>query len=158
MADNDATQRRAYTGVSVGKGESSDVKSLVSTLELAGSASGQTINFGQIPSNARIVGGVSNLYWDDLATSGAPTIDLGLENIDSNITDDPDALNDGLDVTSAGSASVVKDKADYGLPAWDYVNGQSEDPGGSFTVLGTVKDAATNATGTVTLELLYYLD
>lgn len=154
----DATERRASAGVVAGKGDAANVKVLLSTVELASTTSGGTIDFGDIPADARIVGGASTVYWDDLATSGSPTLDLGLAAVDGNITSDPDALNDGLDVTSASSASVVKDKANYGLPAWDYVNGQSEDPGGALTVQGQVKDAPTNATGTVTLELLYYMD
>lgn len=153
-----ATERRAKQGLVAGKGDAANVKVLLSTVELAGSASGTTIDFGDIPADARIVGGLSKVYWDDLATSGSPTLDLGLAAVDGNITTDPDALNDGLDVSSASSGSVVKDKVNYGLPAWDHVNGQSSDPGGALTVQGTVKDAPTNAAGTVTLELLYYMD
>lgn len=154
----DATERRDSAGVVSGKGDAASVKVLLSTIELASTTSGGTIDFGDIPADARIVGGVSTVYWDDLATSGAPTLDLGFAAVDGNITDDPDALNDGLDVTTAGSNAVVKDKADHGKAAWEYVNGQSDDPGGALTVQGQVKDAPTNATGTVTLELLYYMD
>lgn len=154
----DATERRAKGGLVAGKGDMANVKVLLSTVELASTTSGGTIDFGDIPADARIVGGVSTVYWDDLATSGSPTLDLGFAAVDGNITDDPDALNDGLDVTSAGTNAVVKDKADYGKAAWEYVNGQSTDPGGVLTVQGQIKDAPTNATGTVTMELLYYMD
>lgn len=152
-----ATERRAHTGVTVGKGEATAIKSLVSTVELASSTAGTTIDFGNIPSNARITG-ASTLYWDDLATTGSPTIDIGLFAVSGNITDDDDALNDGLALSSASNGKVVKDAANYALPAWDYVNGQTSDPGGSLKVKGTVKDASTTDTGTVTLELYYYLD
>jgi hypothetical protein len=38
------------------------------------------------------------------------------------------------------------------------VNGQTADPGGLLDVYVTVKDAATTATGTVTVELYGYID
>lgn len=159
MADNSATQRRAVDNLSVGgAGLASTVKNLCATIELAASASGDTVTFGRIPSNARILPS-SRLYNDDLATSGSPTLDLGLINIDSNITDDPDAIGNGFVLSSAGSDVVVlSDLANAGLPAWDLVNGQTSDPGGDLTVQGVVKDAATTATGTVTLDLNYVVD
>lgn len=154
----DATERRAIQGLAMGKGESGSVKALVSTVELAASASGTTIDVGYIPSNARITG-ASTMYWDDLATSGSPTIDIGLIAVNSNITSDPGALNDGSALSSASTGTkVVKDAANYGLPAWDHVNGQTTDPGGVFLVQAVVKDAATTTTGTVTFELYYTLD
>src|SRR3990167_9150249 len=154
MADNLATQRRSAANLVVGgPGDAYSVKNLSATIELAASASGTTVTFGRIPSNARILGS-SRLYNDDLATSGSPTLDIGLIAVNSNITDDPDAINDGLALSSAGSdVLVVKDAANVGLPAWDFVNAQTSDPGGEFIVRGVVKDAATTATGTITLDL-----
>lgn len=153
-----ATQRRADTNLAIGKGESGTLKVLPATVELAASASGTTISFGYIPSNARVLS-LSKVYWDDLATSGAPTLDIGLIAVDGNITSDTLALNDGLALSAASTGSpVVKDIANTGLPAWDFVSGQGSDPGGTFEVQGIVRDAATTATGTLTLELVYTLD
>lgn len=154
-----ATERKANTGLVVGKGEAGSLKVLLcSTVELAAAtAAGSTVKFGTIPSNARITG-MSKVYWDDLTTAGSPTLDIGLGAVDANVTDDPDALTDGLDISSAGSDEVVKDISNYGLPAWDYVNGVTSDPGGELEVYGTVADAAHTTTGTVTVELLGYLD
>lgn len=153
-----ATQRRADSDLAIGKGESGNVKCLPATVELAASASGTTISFGFIPTNARVLS-TSKVYWDDLATSGSPTLDLGLKAVDANITTDTLALNDGLALSAASTGSaVVKDIANSGLPAWDFVSGQTSDPGGTFEVQGIVRDAATTATGTVTLELFYTLD
>lgn len=158
MADNSATQRRSADNLVAGTGDAYNVKSLCATIELAASSSGDTVTFGRIPSNARILGG-SRLYHDDLATSGSPTLDIGLISVNSNITDDPDALNDGIDITAAGAdVVVVKDAANMGLPAWDFVNAQTSDPGGEFIVRGVVKDAATTATGTITLDMYYVVD
>lgn len=119
-----------------------------------------TYELARIPSNARIIG-KSTVYWDDLATAGAPTIDIGLYNVGSrtDITEDPDALNDGLDVaTAAGSASVVKDIANYGKRAWEYVNGQTVDPKCTLSVKAKLQDAAITEAGTITLELFYTTD
>lgn len=153
-----ATERRAQTGLVVGNGISYNVKNLCATVELAASASGTTIDFGYIPSNARILG-ASRVYNDDLATSGSPTLDIGLIAVDSNVTSDADAINDGLALSSAASdVLAIKDIANLGLPAWDLVADVTADPGGSLLVQGVVKDAATTATGTITLDLYYVVD
>lgn len=153
-----ATIVRAATDAVIGNGLAGTVKAHIATVELAASASATTIDFGEIPANARILGS-STLYWDDLATSGSPTLDIGLVAVNSNITSDDDCLNDGLALSSASTGSkVVKDAANYGLPAWDFVNAQASNPGGVLSVQGIVRDAATTATGTVTLELYYTVD
>lgn len=157
MATFDATERRAAPGIVAGKGDAANVKVLVSTVEVTTGATGRTINFGKIPSNARILP-QSKVYWDDLATSGSPDLDIGLAAVDSNITSDADAINDGLDISAAGSADLIKDIANAGLPAWDFVNGQSSDPGGALEVQGLITTAAINQAGTVTLALMYEMD
>lgn len=159
MADNSATQRRSADNLVVGgPGDAYSVKNLCATVELAAASSGDTVTFGRIPSNARILPS-SKLYNDDLATSGSPTFDIGLINVDSNITDDPDAIGNGFALSSAGdSVSIISDMANAGLPAWDFVNAQTSDPNGEFIVRGVVKDAATTATGTITLDLYYVVD
>lgn len=154
---NNATERRDKSGLSVGNGIAYSVKSITSTIELAASASGTTVKLGTLPANARILT-ASTLYWDDLATSGSPTLDIGVGSVDNNVTSDADGLNDGLVASAAGSNRIVKDLTNAGLPLWDYVSGQSTNPGGSLDVYATVKDAATNAAGTVTSEILYVVD
>lgn len=161
MADisytNTATERRNNTGIVAGIGSAYDAKVLTATVELAASASGVTTKIGRIPSNARIALH-SDIYWDDLATSGSPTLDVGLGSVDSNITSDPDALTNGLALSSASNARIVNDIANVGKRAWEYVNGQTTDPGGELDIYATVKDAATNAAGTISAEIVYYLD
>jgi len=159
-----ATVRRAEN-TTFGKGGGQLISFGARTIELAGVASGSVIDFKlNIPSNVRLAG-CSRLYHDDLATSGSPTVDLGLYAVDGNITSDDDALNDGIAVSAVMTAStqtigvpVVKDYANLGKPAYLFVNGQTTDPGGELAVKGVVRDAATNATGTVTLDLYGYLD
>lgn len=136
------------------------VKYWCDTVELAASDASSTIHLARIPSNARIIGGTSKVYFDDLASSGAPTLDIGIFPVRAaDFTADDDALNDGIDVASAaGSAAVIKDVANYGKRAWEFISGQSADPKCDVDIKITVKDAATNATGTVMLELFYSYD
>lgn len=158
VTSNTATVR----GVNVGAGAVGDGKReqcMIRTVEIAASDSSSTIDFQlRIPSSARI-SGLSRVYWDDLATSGSPTLDLGLYAVNGNVTSDDDALNDGLALSAVSTAGigspVVKDIANYGLPAWDHVANVTADPGGYLDVKGIVRDAATTATGTVTLELRF---
>lgn len=158
MADNLATQRRSADDLAVGVGEAYSVKSLTATIELGASSANDTVTFGRIPSNARILA-MSRVHTDDLATTGAPTLDIGLFPVDGNITADDDALIAGIDLaTAATDLLALGDHANSGLPAWDLVNGQATDPGGVFIVRGTVKDAATNQAGSLTLDLLYVVD
>ena len=163
MADltytNDATERKASSGLVPGKGDGQTVKALIcSTIELAASSSGDTVKLGRIPSNARILP-TGLIYNDDLATSGSPTLDIGLASVDSNITSDPDAINNGIALSSATTTTtVMADPTNAGKYAWEFVNGQTTDPGGALDVYVSVKDAATTATGTLTVELYGYFD
>ena len=159
MADNAATQKRAAANLVVGMGDAYSVKNLTATFTCtAALASGSTITFGRIPSNARILG-ASKIYTDDLATSGSPTLDLGLYAVNGNITSDDDCIQAGIAISTATDAAALGDFVNIGLPAWDLVNGQTSDPGGEFIVRGVVRDAATTATtGDVTLDLYYVVD
>lgn len=136
------------------------VKSWVETVEV-GSADSATSTYlmARLPSNAVILG-ASKLYGDDLASAGAPTLDIGVFNLDgkSVITDDDDALNDGIDAASAIDTAVVKDVANYGKKLWEHINGQTEDPKGELDIKLTLKDADVNVGGTLTIELFYTLD
>lgn len=136
------------------------VRSWTETVETnADDSVSSTYLLARLPSNARIMG-MSTVSWDDLATTGSPTIDIGVFNQSgkSDITDDPDGLTNGLDVTSAGSGSIVNDIADYGKPLWDFVDGQTTDPVAVLDVKATLADAAITQAGTITVEILYTLD
>lgn len=156
-----ATIRRSATDSVIGNGIAGTVKSHNATIELAASASGTTIDFGNIPSNARILGS-SRIYWDDLATSGLPVLNLGLLAVNANITSNDSCLNDGLALSAVSTANVgsqvVKDFANAGKPAWGHVPGQAADPGGVLKVQGVVRAAPTTALGTITLDLYYTVD
>lgn len=112
----------------------------------------------RLPSNARIHG-LSRIAFDDLASTGSPTLDIGTFGVDGNVTtDDDDALNDGIDVaTAAGTANVIKDIANYGKKLWEFA-GETTDPGGFIDIKITLKDAAVNAAGTITTTIVYSVD
>lgn len=160
VTTNTAT-KRSTSGQAHGFGEGGTQHRLCATVELAASSSSSTITFGDIPANARI-SGASRIYWDDLATSGSPTLDIGLAAVGANITSDDDCLNDGLAVSAVSTANVgnqvVKDIANFGKRAWEFVNGQTAAVNGLLTVSGVIRDAATTATGTITLDLYYSLE
>lgn len=161
MATFTATERRSHLLNATSHGGAYNVIALISTVEITTATTvGRTIGFGHIPSNARIQLG-SRLYWDDLATSGSPTLDLGLAAVKGNLVnaDDADALSAGHVITAAASDQVaLSEIANAGLPAWDLVDSEAVDPGGSLEVFGSLVDAAINKAGTVTLELLYTID
>lgn len=162
MADitysNRITERRDTTFQVPGPGDKHNVKVLAcGTIELAASASGTTLFLGRVPTTARLLPN-GFIYNDDLATTGAPTLDIGLASVDSNITSDPDAINNGIALNSATTTTtVVADLTDVGKPMWE-IAGASSDPGGSLDIYGTVADASTTQTGTVSVALFGYLD
>jgi hypothetical protein len=128
------------------------------TLEVTAAAStASTYVMHRIPSSARIYG-ISKVFFDDLASTGSPTIDFGIKAISANVTTDVDALNDGVDVfTAAASASWIKDIANYGKMAWEF-SSATADPGGMIDLTITILDAAANTGGTITSELVFSTD
>ena len=153
-----ATERG--TDAVVSHGLAGSVKCKVSTIETgAADSATSTYDFCDLPTNARILGS-SRAYWDDLSTDTASgsTLDIGFFDIDGNITDNDDALNDGLDLTAASTGSIlIKDRANYGKRVWE-LNGEASDPGGAVKLVGTIKDAALTTAGTITVEVYYIID
>lgn len=153
-----ATVRRAAADAVPGKGDGPNLKVVTATKSATGRTANDTLFFMRLPSNARIHG-LSHVAWDDIASSGAPTLDLGFAPVGSNFTADPDALNDGLDVAGgAGTAKLVKDHANYGKMAWEFISGLTADPGGQVDLYGSFVDANTNVTGDVTVEVAFTVD
>jgi hypothetical protein len=157
-----ATERRSHLLSAVSHGGSYNVVNLCSTVEVTvATGTGDTYIFGRIPSNARLLGS-SRLYWDDMATTGAPTMDIGLGAVESNLVnaDDPDALSNGhaLATATPTGAGAVAPIENFGVLAWDLVASETVDPGGELEVYGTCLDAVTTVAGTMTIELYYVID
>lgn len=153
-----ATRRGVSSTKSHGLG--GNVKVEVATVEVGSSDSAtSTYALFNIPTNARLLG-ASKAYWDDLASTGSPTLDFGLFAVKGNVTDDDDALVADKDAATANAtgAPLIADIASYGKRAWELVSGVTADPGGSLLVKATLKDAAVNVGGTLTVELYYEID
>jgi hypothetical protein len=142
-----------------GHGSGQTLLSVTKTVEVTAAASvASTYSFGNIPSDARF-SGLSFIAFDDLASTGSPTVKVGLFPVDGNITADDDALNSGIDVaTAAARVNLVSDIANYGKRAWELVSGQTTDPKGELEVKATIVAAALNTGGTITVEMHYILD
>lgn len=133
----------------------------VSTVETAALDTANSLYYmAVLPSNAILLP-QSEVYFDDLNASGSPTLDIGLEGVTSQITADVDAINDGIAASTATSASVhhsvIKNPANVGKKLWEYVSGQSTDPGGELYVTIKLLDADIDAGGTLTMSLFYTL-
>ena len=143
-----------------GVGAAGSLKLKPVTLEVNATASaGSTYSLGRFSSKTRILGDVlSKIYFDQLANAGIPKMDCGIFGVNNNITDDDDALNDGITITASGSSVLVKNIADYGKQLWEFVNGQLTDPGGEFDIMLTLKDADVNLGGTITSQIATLID
>ena len=129
------------------------------TVEVAAAAAdGTEHRMMRLPLAARIHG-LSEIRFDDLASTGSPTLDIGFAPVNSNFTKDADAMNDGIDcATAAGSARMIKDHANYGKQVWEFISGATATTQGFADLIVTVKDAAVNTGGTVTVVVAYSID
>lgn len=154
--------RRNAADAIPGPGEGTNLRYLITTKSVTARTAGNTLKVATLPWTARIAGN-SLISFDDLASSGSPTIDAGTAaNTDPKnaITADPDSLTDGIDVfTSAtgGTAKLIKDHANYGKTLWE-LHGLTADPGGLCDIYLSFVDANTNVTGDVTTEIFYFFD
>ena len=117
-----------------------------------------TYHLARLPSNAIILPS-STLYFDNVGGSGC-TADIGVYAVQGNLenADDVDAINDGIAIATAGSASVIKDFATSATALWDYVASESSDPGGLLDIKVAILDAAIDAAGNIAMELFYVVD
>ncbi len=135
------------------------VRAVVETVEVSAAASATSdYLMARLPASVVLLP-QSKLYIDDLASAGSPTLDIGIFNRPnrSDITDNDDALNDGIDAANAGSHDVIKVISDVGKKLWEHA-GESSDPKAQVDIKITLKDAAANDGGTMTLVLFYIED
>jgi len=136
------------------------VRKWVETVETGAADSGtSTYLMARLPSNARIMGS-SKIAHDALGAT-TTTMSIGVFNLSgkSDITDDADAINTGIVCSTAGTKNFVLDPANFGLPLWDLVSGETVDPKCLLDIKLTLD--ATNLSsgaGTVTVEIDYCLD
>jgi len=132
-----------------------------STVEVtAGATNASTYTMlKNVPSSVILIPELCYAYWDDLDNAGSPTLNLGVfGQSGSSITDDDNALLDGLDCTSAGSQQIpaTLNATILTQELWDYVNGVSSDPVELFDIKMTLADAAASLGGTIALQLAYW--
>jgi hypothetical protein len=132
----------------------------VETVETAAADStGSTYLVARLPSNARIFG--SSVISHDALGATTCAIDIGLYNTSSrqDITDDADAINDGIVASTAGTKDFIKDRANWGKRLWEFVNGQTADPKCDLDVKLILTDAhLSSGAGTITVEIDYATD
>lgn len=126
------------------------------TVEVSAAASvSSKYVLGYLPSGARLPSNAI-LYWDDMATSGSPTIDLGLRG--GSLTYDDDGINDGLLLSSASTgAAIIKSSDNYGKPLWKLA-GLTSDPDEIWALVAVIRDAAVTAGGTLGCQIIYAED
>jgi hypothetical protein len=133
----------------------------VETVETgAADSATSTYLMARLPSNARIFGG-SKLAHDALgATTAALGIGIYKTSTKQSMTDDADALNTGIVASTAGTKEFIADKANWGKRLWEYVNGQTVDPGGLLDVKVVIEGAVhlSSGAGTITAEIEYAID
>lgn len=156
-----ATSRSPFTlsttqrQIPVAQSGSPTIHSVSVEVSAAASAT-STYQIARLPTNARLHP-QSVIGLDDLASSGSPTLDIGIFNM-SGVSDDDDAINDGIDAATASTSTpMIKDVADWGLMLWE-IMGETTDPGGLCDVFVTIKDAATNTGGTLSASVVFSVD
>ena len=157
MTDVADTSHQKNAPVSLNGGR---VRCAIDKVEVSAAASAtSTYLMHRLPSNSRIMPG-SKIMFDDLASTGSPTVDIGVFAFKGNLvnSDDDDGLNDGIDVTSAGEAEMVKNIDNWGNALWDFVDSEEKDPFGMLDIKLTIKDADTDTGGTITSIVFYTID
>lgn len=150
---------RGNNAIPSGHGEANKVTTMIYTVEVTAAASATSTYsapFG-IPHDARMLGGV--VYWDDLASSGSPTLDFGLKSGTKSVTADADAFIADLDaatVNQVGRGGVAIEN--IGKRAWELVSGATANPPGTLIPYFSILDADTNTGGTVTWEVTFIQD
>lgn len=126
----------------------------------AGASASSTYFCFKLPSNTIITGNVSRWKGDGtIWSSSAYTVNLGILGVDDNITDDDDAFQS--EVITAGATAdfdtiIISDSADYGKELWEFVDGQTEDPGGFLEIAVTLQSAVDNG-GDFSINLGYLI-
>jgi hypothetical protein len=132
----------------------------------AGASATSTYDFGLLPADAYLLWTASSFSHDDLASTGSPTLDIGLFDVDGSLTSlsyssDDDALRADINVYSAAGSDLrlFTEIANINRPLWQFVSGTtaSKPVKGPLRLLVTLKDADCNTGGTLSLEVAYFV-
>jgi hypothetical protein len=87
-------------------------------------AANDTILLARLPGDA-VIGALSEIAWDALGSS--VTCDIGVRPVTgSAFSTDPDAIQAGIDVSSAGTAKIISDPADFNKKLWEFTDLSAE--------------------------------
>ncbi len=139
-------------------GEAGGVKKAWTETVESGAADSTTSVYylATLPSNARIL--PSSRIGHDALGATTCALDIGVYNDvgRSDITADPDAINDGIVASTAGTKDFIKDPANWGKRLWEFVNGQTVDPKCLLRVGVALTDAhLSSGAGTVSVQIDY---
>lgn len=153
-----ATIRRAAADTIIGKGDGPNLKIVSATKSLASPAQNSTHRFQRLPSNARLHS-LSRIYWGDLASSGSPTLSVGLASVNNNFgAAQATALTSSLDAaTATPTGAMLTAHTNSGKTLWELA-GLSEDPGGLIDIYVTIAAAAANLTADITIDAVVSFD
>ncbi len=136
------------------------VKVWVETVEpAAADSTSSTYLMSRLPSNVRILG--QSVISHDTLGSTTATFDIGVYNTSSrsDITNDADAINDGIVCSTSGTKDFIKDRANWGKRLYEFVNGQTTDPKCDLDIKLIIADTdLSSGAGTVTCEIYYSYD
>jgi len=106
----------------------------------------------RVPSNARLIGRTL----ENDAITGMTDVDIGVYAIDTGAVVDKDILEDGLDLSSAGSAFApfgVTAPENQGKRLWELL-GLTADPQTEYDIAATANTAGAGA-GDISLDVLW---
>lgn len=136
------------------------VRNWTDTVETASDDSAtSTYDLARLPSNSRL-SHTSTIYWDDLASSGSPTLDIGLFPVRTgDFTGDDDCIRADMDAATVNVVGIrmIADPSKLGLMLWQIV-GLTADPKCEMFLRVTLKDAAVNIAATLTTAVDYIVD
>ncbi len=137
------------------------VRVIQDTAELTTPDSTSTVHLARLPSNATLIRSGCRVWWDDLASIGSPTVDIGTFNQSgfTGLTDDDNSLYDGGDLATAQTVGVylIIDHADQYKKLWELA-GATADTQKAIDIKATVQDANCNASGTFSWCITYTID
>lgn len=153
------TVKRAAADAVPSKGDGPNLKIITSTRNLASPAQNSTHKLGRFDSNTRLHA-LSRVYWGDFASSGSPTLSIGLASVNNNFgAAVPAALNSGLDLATAtpAGASILGSPQNSGKTLWELA-GLASDPGGQIDIYATIIAAPGNLTADLTADIVVSID
>lgn len=157
VTDFKATQRRSSEDVAVGIGYAHSLFVINSVVFLTPSPVDTFVNFGIIPSNARICSR-STARPTPVSASSLSNMSIGLCGVDNGVGYEKKALRNVVNLDTFSAGSIPEDTTKANMQTWEFIDGLTEDPGGEFYIVGSVDGVETVNPGYLAFELFYSFD